>query len=209
MRYWVIVLFFAGMFVTPNPAVAQQQGPVVLARGQRAVVTGCDDVTIVIRRPAISTIPPLFRFEVGVSGGVLGAGTNYRTWVAEFEAALEYRLNEWAGVYAFGAIGGAGGLLEGKVNSVTLGALGVAFWPADYARIVLAGGYESIRNPSWNHSFGGPAAIGKLDFLIGKSGFGLGVTGTAGPGWTWTGDLATLYTVVGGIRWHFGGGERK
>jgi len=213
MRYWLLaVMLLAFVFVNPNQSFAKPKAnattrTVVFAPGQKGAILarGFNHAEILVhRRSDTVATPSCFRFEIGVSGGLLGAGTKYRVWAAMAEAAVEYRLKSWLGVYAFGGGGGTGGLFEGDANSVILGGVGAALWPADYVRIVLGGGGITVRNPSWNDSYVGPMGLAKLDFLLG-SGFGLGATALVGSGWTWWGDLSTGWLVTAGVRWHFGG----
>jgi hypothetical protein len=202
--------FLGVVFAAPALAAPAATTDVTLSRGQAATITctpGCPcSVSVLVKRPPAPVLPPPeFRFEVAVGGGVLAAGTNYRQWAATAEAGLEYRLASWLGVYGFVGVGGTGGLFEGDANSVLLAGIGAALWPADYVRIVLGGGGMTVRNPSWNFSYGGPMGLAKLDFLLGDSGFGLGATALVGPSWIWTGDMSTGYIVTAGVRWFFGG----
>lgn len=205
----VLVLFLAvAAFATTNTAAVAQTAPVpiVIPTGARAhvVCENCNDVVVTIHR---SKKLPLLKVDLDLSGGVIGTGGNV-TGVGTFGLGVEFRLNSWAGIAAFGDFGVTGGLLEGKVGSVWSTGLGAAFWPANWVRLAIGAGYEGIRNPSWNFSLGGPIGFVKADFLLGNCGFALGVTAAGGPAWNWAGDLGSLWSVSGGVRWFFGGPRR-
>lgn len=231
----VFFLILAVTFVAVSPAQAQPAsaptGPCewsvvrrewncTLRQGEQVRLPGLIGKLLVIRRKAptsapapapvptpVVAVPPQFKLDVGLSAGVLGA-SRYITGFGATSIGLEYRLTSWAGVLAMGQVGGGGGLLEGRVNSLWGAGLGVAFWPAPWARIVLAGGCEDTRNQSWNSSLVGPVGIARVDFLLGDSGFAIGLTASGGPGWDWDGNMWGRWSVSAGLRFFFGGPRR-
>lgn len=209
----VFVLFLDGMtFVVPRMAFAQtSNNSIMVPAGKQTVIecTGCGEIHITFLRdkPAVVRAPiirPLFKLDVGLNGGVIGAGSRAAVPMATFGLGLEYRISYWFGILGMAEFGGSGGLLEGKTNSIWSTGLAAAFWPAEDIRLAVGAGYLGVRNTSWNFSFGGPVVIAKADFMV-WDGLAIGATLAAGPGWDWRGDIASLWSVSAGVRWFFGG----